>query len=130
MLINDTKGMYELKVDKVRNIVYENFSGKILSGEDLERMHSDYVSKVKPALKSGAWTKCSDMRNYKTSNIVEEAKKHLTWCFESGMKEGAIIVESAIVKMQMKRAAKDSGVEPNIFINEQEADTWLKSVGF
>lgn len=129
-VIKDIKGMYELKVDSTRNIVYEEFKGKVLRGEDLMRMHQDYVNKVKPKLRPGAWAKLSDLRNYKTSMIVNEANEHLKWCLENGMKLGAVVVENMIAKMQMERIGKNSGIAPTIFIDKKEADNWLKTQGF
>lgn len=129
MTIKDVNGKYELKVDAARGIVYERYDG-LLKAEDIDNMHNDYVTKVLPLLKGKSWTKCSDMKNYKTSNIVDESEKHLNWCNQNGMKPGAILVDSAIVKMQMNRAAKNNALAPTAFTDEQEADAWLKTQGF
>ena len=125
MIIKDAKGTYELKVDTQRGIVYETFNGFL----DMDSMHKDYVAKVGPLLKGKKWAKCSDMINYKTTTL-DDGSAHLAWCLENGMQQGAIIVASAIVKMQMNRMGKDSKINPVAFESLEEADTWLKSQGF
>ncbi|QUH21485.1 hypothetical protein [Alkaliphilus sp. B6464] len=125
MVIKDSKGTYELKVDANRGIVYETFNGFL----DIESMHKDYVSKVASLLKGKKWAKCSDLRNYKTTTL-DGGDTHLNWCLENGMKQGAIIVESSIIKMQMNRLSKGSNTQPTAFTTLEEADAWLKSQGF
>ncbi|ABW18435.1 hypothetical protein [Alkaliphilus oremlandii] len=125
MIIKDSKGSYELKVDAARGIVYETFNGFL----NMESMHNDYVNKVFPLIKGKKWTKCSDLRNYKTTTL-NDGDTHLEWCTKNGMVPGAIIVASAIVKMQMNRLGKTSNSDPVAFDNLEEADAWLKSQGF
>jgi hypothetical protein len=129
MIIKDANGKYELKVDQARGIVYESFDG-LLKGEDINNLHNDYVNKIYPLIKGKKWVKVSDMTGYKTSNIVDESDTHLAWCVANGMVPGAIIVESAIVKMQMNRASKNSDSAPTAFTTVAEADSWLKTKGF
>lgn len=125
-IIKDEKNTYELKVDSSRGIVYEKFNDFL----DIESLHNDYVTEVHPLLKGKKWTKCSDMTKYKVSNIGNIGNKHIEWCTRNGMVQGIIIVESSIVKMQMKRASNANKVNPEICTSLQEAEQWLKKQGF
>lgn len=131
MIIKDINGMYELTVDTSKRIVYEKPNG-LWTVDDYLRMHSEYVNKIFPLLKGKTWVKCSDLRDYKTSNIVSEANNHLTACVENGFIGGAIIVDSPIVKMQMNRASKDTGLKlgPVAFTDPKEAEQWIASQQF
>lgn len=128
--IKDTQGLYELKVDAERKIVYENhFKGQFTS-DALARMDKDYKEKVIPAFKGSKWAKLCDMRDYQIANNVDEMNAHVQYCIEHGFSHAALIVESAIVKMQMNRTGRNTPVPPNAFTDEKEADAWLKSVGY
>lgn len=129
MVIKDVKGMYELTVDTTRNIVKEKMIG-FLKDEDLERYHKEYENKIVPLFKGKKWTKLSDLTQFKASSISESGNKHLAWCFKNGMEPGAIVVENAIVKMQMNRLSKGNNVSPTAFTSVDEADAWLKAQGF
>ncbi|MGX8794522.1 hypothetical protein ACR6HW_00300 [Fusibacter sp. JL298sf-3] len=129
MIIKHPKGKYELKVDQKRRIVYESFDG-LLKPEDINQMHDDYLKKIYPMFRGKQWTKCSDLRNYQTSQIVDESDKHLHWCHDNGMVPGAILVDSTIVKFQMKRVSKDNDLMPTPFSSMEEAENWLKGQGF
>ncbi len=129
MLIKDSKGMYEIKVDASRCISYEKNNG-FWSAEDFKRFHNDYVSKVVPCFKGKKWAKCSDLTEYKVSTIVDEVNAHNAYCESNGLNCAALIVDSPVVKMQMNRTAKGVGVNPVAFTDAAEADAWLKSQGF
>ena len=47
VVIKDVKGIYELKVDTTRNIVYEKVVG-VLTDDDIRRLHKYYVEKILP----------------------------------------------------------------------------------
>ncbi|MFZ5967571.1 MAG: hypothetical protein ACOYVK_10405 [Bacillota bacterium] len=128
MLINDVKGMYKIKVDPVRRVVYEYPEG-LWRGEDFQRLQQDYETKIAPALKGKPWAKLSDLRNYKMSNIVNEINDHVSWAAKNGLSCAAIVVESTVVKMQMKRSG-GGAMAPEPFTEEAEADAWLKQQGF
>lgn len=129
MLIKDTNGKYELKVDANRGVIYEK-NIDFWKEEDFVRFHNEYITKIYPLIKGKKWVKCSDLRAYKTSNIVDSLNGHLKWCKDNGFVGGAIILDSAIVKMQISRSSKSLGIEPVPFDNLEEADKWLKSQGF
>lgn len=128
MLIQDPQGKYTIKVDTTRNIVSEAQTG-LWNKEDMKRFNSDFVNKIGPALKGKKWARLSNLRGYKPSDITEEIKEHVDWAEKNGLSCAAIVVESAIVKMQMGRSAIGS-VKPKIFLDENEADAWLKSQGY
>lgn len=129
MLIKDVKGMYTIEVDKSRKLVKETPLG-LWKKEDVERFHNDYMSKVVPQL-AGAkeWAILSDLRQYKTSNVVAELQNHVMWKVEKGLNRAAIVVDSAINKMQMKRTG-GTAMEPMPFTSVEEASDWLKGEGF
>lgn len=129
MLIKDSQGKYTIEVDKARKIVKETPMG-LWKKEDVDRFHNDYASKVMPQLGAAkSWAIISDLRDYKTSSVVEELKNHVMWKVEKGLHRAAIIVDSAITKMQMKRTG-GTAMEPMPFTSEQEASDWLKEQGF
>jgi hypothetical protein len=129
MLIKDVNGKYEMEVNAQRGILFEKIMG-LWNVEDIERYHQDCMTKVIPALKSKKWAKCSDVRDYRTSSITEELNKRMSIYAQYGLVGGAIIVDSALVKMQLSRSTKDIGLEPVPFDSAEEADKWLKSQGF
>lgn len=129
MIIKDSKGMFTFEVDKHRRVVKETPEG-LFTKEDIERYHDDYVNKVMPALGSGKpWSNISDLRNYKTSSVVEELQKHVLWKVSNGLTRAAIVVGSAIVNMQMKRTG-GTAIEPKPFETLEEADQWLQEQGY
>lgn len=128
MIIEDVKGMYKIKVDTVRRIVYEYPKG-LWKAEDLKRMHNEYTTKIGPLLGKKPWAEMCVLRDYKTSNIADELNQHVIWAVENGLAKSAIVVESSIIKMQMKKCG-GSVIIPEIFTDEKEADNWLKSQGF
>lgn len=129
MIIKDVNGKYEMELDTQRGILFEKIMG-LWSADDIERYHQDCMAKVIPAFKDRKWAKCSDVRDYKTSSITEELNKKMAVYAQHGLMGGAIIVDSAIVKMQLSRSTKSMGMEPVPFDNIEEADKWLKSQGF
>lgn len=129
MLIKDVNGKYEMEVNTQRNILFEKIMG-LWNADDIERYHKDCMAKVLPAFKGSKWAKCCDMRDYKTSSITEELNKKMAMYAQNGLVGGAIIVDSAIVKMQLSRSTKSIGLEPVPFDSVEEADKWLKSQGF
>jgi hypothetical protein len=128
MIIKDEKGKFIINFDEKRRVSFEENMG-FWTSEEVLRWHNEYVTKLGPVLKQKPWAKCCDLRQYKTSTIVEEVKIHDEWIQKNGFRCGVVIVGNAIVKMQMKRALGDN---PNaeIVTSMEEADIWLKSKGF
>ena len=128
MLIQDSKGLYKIKVDTARRVVYEYPTG-LWQAEDYKRMHNEYVTKIGPLLGGKPWAKLSDLRSYKASNITDEINVHVAWASKNGLAKAAIVVESSIIQMQMKRSG--GGImAPEPFVDEKAADDWLKTQGF
>lgn len=130
MLLKDKEGLYELKVDMARGIVYETYGTGLFTPEALKRMDTDYKTKVIPMLKGKKWAKFCDMRTYRMSNNVEEANAHVGYCLQNGMSEAAIIVPSVVLKMQMNRVGKNAGFAPTAFTEVNEAEQFLKKQGY
>lgn len=127
MVIKDSKGMYQIELEG--NVVYEQLKG-LYNEDDMNRLHNEYITKLAPKLKGKNWTKCSDLREYRASNINNSASKHMEWCQSNGMMPGAILIESAVVKMQMNRVSKENQLAPTAFTELNEAKEWLKSKGY
>ncbi len=129
MIVKDVQGKYEMDINSQRGVVFETISG-FWTLEDIQRYHQDYMNKVIPAMKNKKWAKCSDVRTYKASNITDELNKNMAVYAQNGLVGGALIVDSAIVKMQLSRSTKNIGLDPVPFDNLKEADEWLKSQGY
>ncbi|MNO06412.1 hypothetical protein D3C81_2281740 [compost metagenome] len=57
--------------------------------------------------------------------------KHVAWKHTNGAKLGVIIVESAVVKLQINKASAGSkGFTVQATVNEEEASDWLATQGF
>lgn len=130
MLIKDTQGLYEIKVDTTRRIAYQTHFKGLFTAEALERLDNDYKKKVIPMFKGQKWSKLCDLRDYTLGNIVNEMNVHNEYCIKNGMADVALVVESAIVKIQMNRGAKAVDFAPTAFTDVKEADEWLKSKGY
>ncbi|MDF2592482.1 MAG: hypothetical protein K0S75_1948 [Clostridia bacterium] len=129
MKIKDVNGKYEIELNTQRGIVFEKIEG-LWTLNDIQRYHQDYMSKVLPAFKDRKWAKCCDVRTYKASTITDELNKNMALYAQNGLVGGAIIVDSAIVKMQLSRSTRSIGLEPVPFDNLKDADEWLKTQGF
>lgn len=128
MVINDLKGMYTLTLDKGRRVVYEVNKG-IWTKDDIARFQSDYEKIGKEFFDGKPWAAVCDLRDYKTSSIADEITEHTNWKVKNGLKYGAILVSSAIVKMQLNRTTGGI-VTQQAFTEDKEADEWLKSQGY
>ncbi len=134
MLIVDSSDKYILKVDKDRKIVYEKPMG-YWKPEDFYRFNNDYEKHVLSVIKNGPWAKCCDLREYKTSMITEEIKKHTTWLTITGFHVGAMILDESatyksVVEKQMKISTRNLPITLKSFNTLSEANEWLKEMGF
>jgi hypothetical protein len=128
MLITHPKGLYTIKYDSTRKIVYEAPVG-LWTKEDYAEYHSQFENKIGPALGGQPWAICTDLRKYKISDLGDVIAKHTEWMQNNKLQYIALIVDSAIVKMQINRAVAGK-VPQQAFLNEEEAETWLKSKGY
>lgn len=128
MFISHPRGLYTIMVDTTRRIVYEAPLG-VWSKEDYMEYHSLYLNVIVPTLGNGAWSICTDLRKYRMSDLDDIMKLHIDWLSENNVKYGAIIVDSAMVKIQIDKAIS-SKIMQQAFLEEAEADAWLKSIGF
>ncbi|HEX3029025.1 MAG TPA: hypothetical protein VHT34_06945 [Clostridia bacterium] len=128
MEIKDSQGKYTLKFDTSRRVCYEKQIG-FWNKDDVERFHNDYTTKVGPVLANKPWSKISDLREYKTSSINDAVAVHVKWMQDTKADCVAVIVDSAIVKLQMNNAG--AGLFKQMaFTDENEADKWLKAQGY
>ncbi|MCB2295926.1 hypothetical protein LGK95_20925 [Clostridium algoriphilum] len=128
MKVVDVNGMYTIEVITGGTIVHE-FQKGFWKVEDMKRFQADYVAKVAPLLKGKIWAKCSDLTEYQTSSIVDGIHEHITWAAGIGLSNAAIVVSSAIIKMQMNRGDGDI-ISPKIYDNKSEALNWLEFEGY
>jgi hypothetical protein len=128
MLITHPKGLYTIKYDAARKVVYEAPVG-LWTKEEYAEYHSQYVNKIGPEIGKQPWAICTDLRKYKISDLGDVMAKHIEWLTENNVKYSAMIVDSAIVKMQINRAVGVK-IPQQAFLNETEAEEWLKSKGF
>jgi hypothetical protein len=128
MLITHPKGLYTINYDTARKVVYEAPVG-LWTKEEYTEYHSQYENKIGPATGKQPWAICTDLRKYKMSDLGEVMSKHVEWLSDNNVKFSAMIVDSAIVKMQINRAVSGK-IPQQAFLNETEADEWLKSKGF
>lgn len=128
MLITHPKELYTIKYDSARKVVFEAPVG-LWTKEDYAEYHSQFVNKIGPTIGKQPWAICTDLRKYKLSDLGDVINQHTEWLNENNVQYSALIVDSAIVKMQINRAV--GGKIPQLaFMNEQEADNWLKTKGF
>lgn len=128
MLINNPKGLYTIKFDTGRKVVYEAPVG-LWTKEEYVEYHGQFESKIGPATAGKPWSICSDLRKYKISDLGDIMAKHIEWMSANNCQFSALIVDSAIVKMQINRAVGGKIVQ-QAFLDDKEADEWLKSKGF
>lgn len=128
MLVTHAKGLYSINYDPDKKLVYETPVG-LWTKEDYEEYHSQYENKIGPAIGKQPWVIVSDLRKYKMSDLGEVMAKHTAWMADNNLQCAAVIVDSAIVKMQINRAIS-SKFPQQAFLNEDEAMAWLKSKGF
>jgi hypothetical protein len=128
MLIKDSMGKYELKVDTERYIVYEKNIG-LWTNEDMCRFHNEYLTKIFPLMRGREWIKCSDLHEYEFSDITDKITQHLSMCVENGFFGGIMIVETEEVAMQINRSVVYSDIifSPIAFTKVEDAKKWLNS---
>lgn len=128
MLITNSKGLYTIHVDTASKLVYEVPVG-LWTKEDYAQYHKEFEEVIGPMLNKEPWVMLSDLRKYKVSDLGQVMEKHIEWLTNNNVMYIALIVENAIVKMQVNRALGGKIVQ-EAFLNEKEAEAWLKSKGF
>lgn len=131
MEINDIKGMYTLKIDLIRNVVYET-PRNYWKHEDYLRLHNEYVTKVVPLFNGKPWRKCCDLRTYHISMITEDIQDHVKWGSKNGFIGGVIIIDSSnpatsAIALQMKLGTKHIDFDTMVCESLEEANLWLES---
>lgn len=128
MKITHPKGLYTINYDADKKIVFEEPVG-LWTKEEYAEYHNQYETKVGPVIGKQAWAIVSDLRKYKMSDLGDVMAKHTEWLANNNVQYGAVIVDSAIVKMQINRAVSTKFPQ-QAFLNEEEAMAWLKTKGY
>lgn len=128
MLITNPNGLYTIEYDSTRKVVFEAPVG-LWKKEDYAEYHDQFVNKIGPAIGKQPWAICSDLRKYKISDLGDVMAKHVEWLAENNVQYSAMVVDSAIVKMQINRAV-GSQIPQQAFLSVEEAKEWLQSKGF
>lgn len=132
MIIKDKDGKYEITVDRSRRIIYEKYIG-LWKSDDINREKSDYEKILKELNKSGVkcWAKICNLSEYKTSSISDKIKEFTAWNKNNGLEYCALVIpESTIVKMQLNRSGAKLLNDTQYFTTVDEAEKWIKKVGF
>jgi hypothetical protein len=124
-----SKCAYTLEIVSGEKRVYEKIDGFWTDAEYSIYANSytnDLASDIK---RMGKWVKIIDMKDYKTSTVVDLISEHIKWCKNNGLEKCLLVVGQAITKLQMTRSTKD--VVPNEYFETiDEAKAYAKSLGY
>lgn len=113
--------MYKVKYDSAKNRIYVTVEGALSLGE-IPQYTKEFKAEVDNAKKG--FTVCVD--NTKAAINSPEVSEQLTvsrdYAVEKGLRNSAMVVNSATFKMQMKRMFKELG---NVFETVADADKFL-----
>jgi hypothetical protein len=131
MVIKDVKGQYEINVDTIKRISSQKHAKGLMDADTMDRLHKDYVNQVIPSFNGKPFAKVVDLRGFNASPVInQKMDEHNKYCIQHGMQHAAIIVESAIVKMQMNASGRNVQFAPEACINEEEAYKYLSEKGY
>lgn len=113
--------MYKIVYNAARNRIYVTIEGS-LKMEEMDQYAKEFYSAVDKA-KPGH-TVCVDNTNagVNTPEVSAKLEETRVYSASKGLKNAAMVVSSAIFKMQMKRLFKDLG---NVFDSIEAADKFL-----
>jgi hypothetical protein len=113
--------MYKITYENAKNRVYVMVEGSLTINE-IPQYNADFKAAVDKA-KTG-FTVCVDNTNagVNTPEVNEKLVISRDYAMSKGLRNSAMIVNSAVFKMQMKRVFKELG---NVFENIAEADKFL-----
>jgi len=109
-------------------VTFEGF----MQGEDIVRFSEDMKKRVKR--QSGEFGVLVDLRETRTfpPDAQMALMGHITWCIERGLNRNAVVVNSAITKIQASRLAKETATTNIRFIDAAQtedamevAEDWL-----
>lgn len=116
--------MYKVSYDNQKNRIYVTITGSLELNEvdNYSKEFKAAVDRAKPG-----FTVCVDNTNASLNS--PEVNEKLTECrdysVQKGLKNAAMVVNSAIFKMQMKRLFNELG---NVFPTMEEADKFLDNI--
>lgn len=116
--------MYEVKTNALKNRLHISVEGAMKKNE--VEVYKSTVKKNVEMLKSG-FTVLIDLR--KTSVVDQETLRQMQEtkkiAVAAGLSRSAVVVESAILKMQINRSFKDVGPQDKAFTELDEAEKFL-----
>lgn len=118
---------FSVEVDDQRGELHFKTSG-LFDAESMTAFLADASRKVGPVLAAkGKMRALGDLTEFvtQTREIGETMAKTLANAEQDGIERTAIIINSAILKMQYQRVSEGRHVE--IFSNREEALRWLRS---
>lgn len=113
--------MYKINYDISKNRIYVTVTGS-LGVSEIDNYNKDFrnaVDKCKPG-----FTVCVDNTNasLNTPEVSEKLVVSRSYSIKKGLRNAAMVVNSAIFKMQMKRLFEELG---NVYPSIEEADKFL-----
>lgn len=122
--------MHEVKlIDASKKIIQISWIGKV-SPEDIQEANTK-IDKFVNELKASSFDLIVDMTDITVllQDTQKELVKHQEWLLEKGMQRAAVVTNSAIAKMQLKRTAKESSHQKEFhFETYDEAAAFLTKV--
>ena len=119
---------FEIEIDQANHIIINKISG-YTSLEEYKAWEQEFLALWHKHFQDRKIKILSDHRGYRTSKpeIIEHAI-HLRERTKGRVIAGALVVDTAIEKLQLQRMARESEMEgrEKIFTNFDEALQWLK----
>lgn len=116
--------MYEVKTNALKNRLYISVDGAMVKNE--VELYKSTVKKNVQMLKPG-FTVAIDLR--KTSVVDQETLLQMQEikkiAVSAGLSKSAVVMDSAILKMQTSRSFKDVGPQDKPFTSLEEAEKFL-----
>jgi hypothetical protein len=128
MEIRSTTGKYVTSYDPTRKVVCEQPMGTWTEA-DFKAYNEEFFNKIVSPIKGQPWVLLCDMSKYVISDLGGSLSERIDYLASANLQYGAMVVNSATLKMQMNRAA-GSKIKTQAFSTREEADAWLKSKGF
>lgn len=98
-----------------------------LQGDDIARFNEEMKKYVEH--QTGNFAVLVDLREMRTfpQDAQQKLMEIIMYCRDRGMNRNAVVVNSAITKIQANRLAKETQVEEIRFIDAAQVDDWRKT---
>jgi len=119
--------MFSQTFDKGSRRLHLRYSG-MWTVENALQVQSQFKAAVDCASASGPFTLLDDLTGWgaQTQEVVELNKRFVVLCRGAPILRSAMVVPSALVRMQVQRTLDD--MDSAVFSTFEEADAWLKEV--